>query len=277
MKTAIALGTFDGIHIAHQSVLSIPDEYKKTAVTFLKPPKMYFANKDELITDYQTKLKALEKMGFTQVVALDFLKVKDTSPKEFLDFLLNEYNPSLISCGFNYHFGKNGEGDTAFLKEYCSQIGIECRICEQVNIDGKPVSSTLIRKLLKNGEIEKANTLLLEPFSFSAIVHHGDSRGHTIGFPTINQYYPENLVKVKFGVYKTQVSFNQKAYHGITNIGIRPTFKSEQVISETFIKDFSGDLYGKNVKITLKEFLREEIKFASLEDLRRQIEIDKTK
>ena len=277
MKTAIALGTVDGIHIAHRSVLSIPDGYKKIAVTFLKPPKMYFADKDELIMDYEDRVKALEKMGFTDIVALDFLKVKNTSPKDFLDFLVAEYNPSLISCGFNYHFGKNGEGDTEFLKKYCDNFGIECRICEQVNIDGEAVSSTLIRNLLKCGEIEKANSLLFQPFSFSAIVEHGDMRGRTIGFPTLNQYYPENLVKVKFGVYKTKVTFNQKTYDGITNIGIRPTFKSERVISETFIKDFSGDLYGENVKITLKEFLREEIKFASLEDLRGQIQIDKTK
>ncbi len=277
MKTAIALGTFDGIHIAHRSVLSIKNEYKKTAVTFMKPPKMYFTDKDELIMDYEAKVLALKKMGFANIVALDFLKVKDTSPKAFLDFLISEYNPSLISCGFNYHFGKNGEGDTAFLKEYCEPKGIECCICEQVNIDGEAVSSTLIRNLLKSGEIKKANSLLFQPFSFSATVEHGDSRGRTIGFPTLNQYYPENLVKVKFGVYKTEVSFNQKTYEGITNIGIRPTFKSERVISETYIKDFSGDLYGEKVTITLKEFLRDEIKFASLEDLRKQIEIDKTK
>ena len=277
MKTAIALGTFDGIHIAHRRVLSIGDGYKKIAVTFLKPPKMYFTNQDELIMDYEAKVKALEKMGFCDVVALDFLKVKDTPPKEFLDFLIAEYNPSLISCGFNYHFGNNGEGDTALLKEYCKNFGIEYRICDEIDVDGMAVSSTYIRNLLKNGEIDKANSLLFEPFSFSATVEHGDSRGHTIGFPTLNQYYPENLVKVKFGVYKTEVTVNDKVYDSITNIGIRPTFKSERIISETYVKNFSGDLYGKNVKVTLKEFLREEIKFASLEDLKRQIEIDKTK
>ncbi len=277
MKTAIALGTFDGIHIAHQRVLSIPNGYKKIAVTFPKPPKMYFADKDELIMDYEAKASTLKEMGFTDVIPLDFLKVKDTSPKEFLKFLITEYNPSIISCGFNYHFGKNGEGDTAFLKEYCKQNGVACRICERVDIDGQAVSSTLIRNLLKSGKIKKANSLLSVPFSFSSVVEHGDSRGRKIGFPTLNQYYPENLVKVKFGVYKTVVTFDAKTYNGITNIGVRPTFKSKRVISETFVKDFSGDLYGKNVKITLKEFLREEIKFASLEDLRRQIEIDETK
>ena len=238
---------------------------------------MYFTDNDELIIDYETKVSLLNDMGFEDIIALDFLNVKDTKPLEFLDFLKNKFNPSLISCGYNYHFGKNGEGDTAFLKEYCRKNDILCRICDRVDVEGQAVSSTFIRSLLKNGEIEKANSLLVVPFSFYGVVEHGDSRGRTIGFPTINQYYPENLVKVKFGVYKTTVTFDGKTYDGVTNIGIRPTFESKRIISETFVKDFSGNLYGKNIKITLKEFLREEMKFASLETLRRQIEIDKTK
>jgi riboflavin kinase/FMN adenylyltransferase len=112
------------------------------------------------------------------------------------------------------------------------------------------------------------------PFFFEAEVLQGDKRGRTIGFPTINQKYPEDLVKVKFGVYKTKVIADGKAYDGITNIGLRPTFESEYIISETFIKDFSGDLYGKTVKIVLEEFIRPEVKFGSLEELKQQIEKD---
>ncbi len=274
MKTALALGAFDGIHIAHREVLSLPKGYKKLAITFLKPPKMFFTGEDELLMKYETKVKALKELGFCDVISLDFNAVRDTEPESFLKYLSEKYNPSLISCGFNYHFGKEGKGDTVLLESYCKEKGIECRICEEIDIDGNPVSSTIIRNMLKNGEIKKANSLLLKPFGFEAIVEHGDSRGRTIGFPTINQFYPENLVKVKFGVYKTEVSFENKAFEGITNIGIRPTFESERVISETFIKDFSGDLYGKSVEITLKEFLRSEKKFASLEELKKQICID---
>ncbi len=273
MKTALALGTFDGLHIAHREVLSLPCEYKKTAVTFLCPPKMFFNNNYELLMTFENKVKALNKIGF-EVEAFDFSEVKDMKPMEFLEFLLKKYTPSLISCGFNYCFGKDGEGDTALLKSFCQNKGIECRICEEIDFNGKPISSSVIRNMLKNGEIAKANSLLLEPFSFEAIVEHGDSRGRTIDFPTINQKYPQELVKVKFGVYKTKVSFNGTEYDGITNIGLRPTFKSDYVISETYIKDFSGDLYGKNIRIQLVKFLREEKKFYSLEDLKQQINID---
>lgn len=274
MKTAIALGTFDGVHIAHRFVLSVPNEYKKVAVTFKMPPKMFFEGESELLMTYEDKVLALKSLGFSEIVSLDFEKVKNTEASEFLELLYEQYNPSLISCGFNYRFGKNGGGDVALLKTFCEKKGIECRVCEAVTVDGQAVSSTLIRKLLKQGEIKKANELLASEFSFTASVDHGDERGRTIGFPTLNQKYPEDLVKIKFGVYKTKVLFDGEEYDGITNIGIRPTFETDYVISETFIKDFSGELYGKDVKIVPKKFLRDEIKFASLEELKKQIEKD---
>ncbi len=274
MKTAIALGTFDGIHIAHRKVLELPETYKKTAVTFLVPPKMFLEHKKELLMTFEQKEEALRDLGFFEIVPLDFEKVKDIEPIEFLEFLYSKFNPQTISCGFNYRFGKGGKGDTELLREFCEQKGIALKICPPIEKDGVMVSSSLIRNLLKNGETERANQLLQFPFSFSAEVIKGDKRGRTIGIPTINQKYPENLVQIKFGVYKTKVLIGTEVYDGITNIGIRPTFKSDYVISETYIKDFSGDLYGKNVKIVLEKFLREEKKFASLEELKSQIEID---
>ncbi len=274
MKNAIALGTFDGVHIAHRQVLSLPCGYKRIAVTFLKPPKMFFEDKQELIMTYTQKAEVLKSLGYDEVCPLDFESVKDTPPSEFLEFLYNKYNPSFISCGFNYHFGKNGKGDTEVLKAFCDEKGIELNICPPVMQGEKTVSSSFIRQLLKDGQIQKANDLLVAPFSFFAEVLQGDKRGRTIGFPTINQKYPEDLVKLKFGVYKTKVSFDGMEYYGITNIGLRPTFETDYVISETYIKDFSGDLYGKNVKIEVLEFLREEKKFSSLEELKEQIDKD---
>ena len=274
MKTAVALGTFDGIHIAHRLVLDLPNGSKKTAVTFLKPPKMVLFKNYELLMNFEDKVKAFEQMGFEDVLALDFEKVKDQSPQEFLDFLYETYKPQIISCGFNFRFGKNGEGNTAFLQEYCDKKGICLKVCDEVKNDGVLVSSSYIRDLLKQGEIEKANALLSVPFSYSGKVIEGDKRGRTMGFPTINQRYPEELVKLKFGVYKVRVLFDGKEYDGITNIGIRPTFETDYVISETYINDFSGDLYGKNVRIMPQKFLRGEVKFSSIEELKNQIEAD---
>ncbi len=274
MKTAIALGTFDGLHIAHRKVLELPSKYKKTAVTFKIPPKMYFSKTTELLLPFSDKCRLLEGLGFEEIDALEFEEVMNTEPTEFLELIYKKYNPSYISCGFNYRFGKGGAGDTALLKAFCDRKGICLNVCESITQNGEVVSSSTIRNMLKEGRTEEANSLLFEPFSFTAQVEKGDKRGRTIGFPTINQRYPTDLVKVKFGVYKTRVFFDGKGFDGITNIGIRPTFEKDYVTSETYIKDFSGDLYGKNVKIELIKFLREEKKFESLQELKKQIEED---
>lgn len=274
MKNAIALGTFDGVHKGHRKVLDLPDDCRKIVITFSSPPKALLLGKNELITNLKTKIELLKNIGIEEIEILDFNKVKDMTPIEFLDFIYKKYSPSLISCGFNYRFGKNGQGDTELLGEYCNQKGIAFKCCEPVTETDKPISSTLIREFIKNGEIEKANLLLTRPFSFKANVISGQKKGRTIGFPTVNQKYPTDLVLAKFGVYKSKVFVFDKEYYGITYIGKRPSFGSEYVISETYIKDFSGDLYGQEVKISLLKYLREEMKFSSFEELKNQVKMD---
>lgn len=276
MRNAIAFGTFDGVHIAHRKVLDLPDGYKKVAVTFKTPPKMFFTKNYELIMPFEQKQKVLNSLGFNEILALDFETVKDMPLNDFLLFICEKYNPALISCGFDYRFGKGAEGDVTSLSEFCREKGIELKVCDEVLYKNQTVSSSMIRSYLKNGEIETANECLTVPFSFTAQVIKGDSRGRTIGFPTINQKYPQTLVKLKFGVYKTKVLFDGQEYDGVTNIGVRPTFESDYVISETHIKNFSGDLYGKDVKIVPVKFLREEKKFSSIQELKKQIEKDIT-
>lgn len=274
MKNALSLGTFDGVHKGHRAVLELPKGYRKIAVTFAVPPKAHITGEYGLIKTQADKEKTLKKIGINEILTLDFSTVKDMSAEDFLLYLWQTYEPALISCGFNYRFGKDGRGDTELLKKFCSKRGIELFICEPVGFEGGVISSSLIRELLKKGEILKANELLGEPFSFEAEVIRGDKRGRTIGFPTVNQKYPEEQVKVRFGVYKTKVSFEDKEYYGITDIGIRPTYKSDYVISETFIKDFCGDLYGKALRVSLLEFIRDEKKFSSLEQLQAQLKDD---
>lgn len=274
MKTALCFGTFDGLHKGHKKVLSLPIGFKKIVVTFSVPPKLIFSGEKELLMTYKDKLEALKDLGVDEVLTLDFELVKDMSPEDFLESLYEKYSPSIICCGFNYRFGKGALGDTEQIGEFCKKKGIEFKVAQPVTENEKTVSSTLIREFIKNGEIDKANNLLTKPFSFEGEVIKGDARGRTIGYPTINQKYPEELVKLKFGVYKTKIIVDGKEFEGITNIGIRPTFKTDYVIAETYIKDFSGDLYGERLRIIPLEFLREEIKFSSIEELKRQIEID---
>ena len=273
MKNALALGTFDGLHKGHLAVLSMPEGYNKIALVFERPPKAVFGGEPCSIMTFAQKGQGLAELGI-KAEKLKIEEVRNLSAEDFLQDIKNRFNPALISCGFNYHFGAGGKGTTELLSRFCEENNIILKVCEPVNIEGEPVSSSRIREHLKKGEIEKANLLLSDKFSYCNPVLHGDGRGRTLGFPTLNQRYPEELVPLKFGVYKTEISLNGKIYKGISDIGKRPTYPVDFIISETFIKDFSGDLYGENVKITPLEFLREERKFGSVSELKEQIEKD---
>lgn len=270
MQNAVALGTFDGIHKGHLSVLNIPDNYNKTALIFRIPPKCVKKGVIELLLTPEEKILKLKNMGFA-VSVLDFNEVEKLSAAEFLEYVNRRFSPALISCGFNYRYGYGGDGDTAQLGEFCGEKGIILKVANPVTEEGKPISSSLIRKLLKSGDIAHANRLLGYDFSFVSEVIKGDGRGKTLGFPTINQRYPQNLTPPKFGVYESKILIDGKTYKGITNIGVRPTFPSDFIISETFIKDFTGDLYGRSLRVSLKSFLRDEKKFSSVEELKIQV------
>jgi riboflavin kinase/FMN adenylyltransferase len=273
-KNAVALGTFDGVHIGHRKVLDLPDDCRKIAVCFSKPPKSVLGGTIELLCDNSKKTQVMKKIGIDEVYTLDFEEMKDKTAEEFLEFIKAQFNPKIISCGFNYRFGKGAKGDIELLRKFADENGIRLICANPVKRDGELVSSTGIRSLLKDGKIEKANSLMSESFSFTSTVISGDRRGRTIGFPTINQRYPESLVALKFGVYKSKVYFGGREYEGITNIGKRPTYPSDYIIAETFIKDFQGDLYGEKVTVCPISFLREEVKFGSLDELKKQIESD---
>ena len=274
MKTAIALGTFDGLHKGHLAVLEKTLPFSSVAVTFRIPPKAVVSGHAELLMSTKDRLEALKKIGVKQIELLDFEKVCDLSPKEFLDFLYNKFSPALISCGYNYKFGKSAAGDTEFLRKYCEEKQIEFCCNECICEGNDPINSTLLRSRLRNGETELANTQIYGGFGFSAPVIHGDCRGRKIGFPTINQKYPENLVKVKFGVYVSKVFIGEKCYDSITNIGIRPTWRTDDIMSETHIKNFSGDLYEKTVTVKLIRYIRPERQFSSLEELQNTLNND---
>lgn len=272
MKTAVALGTFDGLHAGHRAVLSKTQGFYSIAVTFRIPPKAIKA--PCMLMTPEDRHQALIELGINEVSMFDFEDLCNLTPRQFLDFLRLKLGPTRIVCGFNYRFGKGAQGDRYYLSDYCAEHGIEFLCVESVCEDSSPVSSTSIRNLISCGDIKAANTMLYKPFGFTAEVIRGDHRGTKIGFPTINQPYPQLLVTPRFGVYSSTVTVDGKKYKGITNIGVRPTFKTEQVGSETYIKDFLFDVYEKSVRIELMDFIREEKKFSSLEELQNAIKKD---
>ncbi len=281
MDHVIVLGTFDGLHKGHKAVLNAALNFKTlspVAVTFSEPPKRKTQNVFvPMLLTFEKKTEMLESMGFSEIFVLDYDEVHDLEPIEFLDMLFEKYSIKAVVCGFNYRFGKGGQGDAALLSHYCFEHGAEAVVVPAATVSGQTVSSSLIREMIANGDISFANMLLGHPFSFDATVIHGEERGRTMGFPTINQQLNEQLAVPRFGVYASAVTVDGKDYPAVTNIGIRPTFLLKKPLCETYIIDFEGDLYGENVTLKLLSFMREEERFDNLEQLAAAIESDKEK
>lgn len=264
--TALALGMFDGIHIGHKAVLraAIDSGLFPIAVTFFDTQK----NKTDLLMSPQKKKDALLGMGFKQVVMMNYDAVRSWLPLPYLSSLRMNFNPELICCGDNFRFGINASGDVKILENYCQSHGIKTKIIHAVKDEnGNLVTSTNIRKMIMNGQVEEANKLMNNNFSFTQTVMRGDGIGHKLGFPTINQELPLELVVPKFGVYATKVSVNDQVFDAVTNIGIRPTRPSDTPICETHIIGFDGDIYDSAVTVRLEKFIREEQKFETTEQL----------
>ena len=276
-KTAVALGTFDGVHAGHKAVLSAAAEsgFTPVAVAFRVPPKSFFYEEGIILTDEPLKTALIKKAGIEKIDYIDFPEVKDISPEDFFSSLVNKYDPKVIVCGYNYTFGKGGKGDTALLSKLCKEKGISLLVMDKVTVDGEPVSSSRIRQLLKDGKTKEAVSLLPAGFPITAQVLHGDKRGRTIDFPTFNQCYPEKKARVKYGVYLTRTVIDGIQYFGMTNIGVRPTYPIKAPLCETYLFNYNGDLYGSTVSLHLLEFIREEKKFSTLNELKEAIEKDK--
>ncbi len=272
-EIAIALGTFDGVHLGHTAVLNETAGFEKIALTFNAPPK---GGENNLLMLPEEKNNTLKTMGIKPIV-LNFQDVKDLSPLEFLNNVKEKYNPLVIASGFNFRFGKNAEGNSDVLLDFCKKNGIEYRLSNAVMFENAPISSTRIRQAVAKGDVQSAFKMLGRYFSFENKVIHGEKRGRIIGFPTINQPYPKKLVVPRFGVYASIVEIDGKTYPAVTDIGIRPTFKTEYIISETNIIDYNGDAYEKSARISLVQFLRDETKFGSLNELKSAISRDKKK
>ena len=235
------------------------------AVTGEAPPK--------LITDSE-RAELFKKKGI-ETFTVSFSEIRDFSPEEFVEeILIKKLNAKVVLCGFNYRFGNKAKGDAKLLENLCIEKGIKCVIIDEVEIDGMAVSSTAIRKAVECGDIEKANSMLGRCFGYCTEVINGDKRGRTWGFPTVNQKLPEGLSVPCSGVYESVVTVDAKSYKGITNIGSRPTVGTKEMLSETHILDFDGELYGKCVDIRLVRFIRKEQKFSSFQELIEQIKSD---
>lgn len=259
-RRAVALGDFDGMHLAH-----------KTVITGAENTVIYSVN-----NKFSLLQKSLFERLYPNTVFADFDEIKNMDGEEFINkILLEKFGAGIVLCGYNFRFGKNASWSAMDLRTYLEKRDVWVRILEHLDFEEEPISSTRIRKAVSDGKIELANKMLGYNFTFESPVIKGDKRGRTIGFPTINQHLPEGLIVPKFGVYESRTFADGNEYLSFTNIGIRPTWQVDKPLAETHIFDFNGDLYDKNVRVELISYLREEKKFSSVEELKKQLEYDK--
>lgn len=281
----VALGCFDGVHIGHGQVIKAAKE-KATQLncqcavwTFSEPPKNYFSpGAAPLITDSIEKRKLIASLGVDKLISVPFCEktARITAEDFFYSILIDKLKAVHIVCGYDYSFGAKGMGNTSILKELCEENSIGLTILPSVCVNGIPVSSSAIRDAISNGNISEASCLLGRHYAIKAKIINGQHLARSLGFPTVNQRVPDKLLVPKHGVYVSRISIEgiKKKFYGITNVGERPTVDTEGLFVETYIFDFSGDIYGKYAKIEFLHFIREETKFDSIETLTQQVNKD---
>lgn len=277
-ETAVALGNFDGLHVGHRAVITqmmhCAGQAAPAVLKFREHPALTEGAKPFLLMSEADCVKRLQAQGIF-VLTYDYPAVRSLSPEEFVRCILkDELRASSVSCGYNYRFGKDAAGDSQMLCSLCEKYGIRVAVSPEICFRGKPVSSTAIREALLRGDMTTANGMLGEPYSYDYTVVLGDQRGRLLGAPTINQFFPQEILVPRYGVYASMVETEGKKYAAVTNIGLRPTIGHSKPRSETYIEGFRGDLYGKNPRVSLLEYMRPEIKFDSLEQLGAQIAAD---
>ena len=278
----LALGFFDGVHIAHRDLFECAREIAtKRGLAF---GIFTFASSGAIKSDAQRlyddgeKAELFESLGADFVVYADFGRVAGLSPEDFVKkTLCDELNCQVCVAGFNFRFGKGAAADSARLSALMSEAGGEAVIREEITADGRTLSATLIRTLISSGKIEEANSLLGSPYYIIGRISHGRRDGHKIGFPTANIIIDEGKIMPKRGVYRVAAVIDGKIYGGVSNIGVCPTFDGDEIRLETHIIGFEGDLYGKELRVYLLGYLREERRFNSVDELKMQINVDKNK
>ncbi len=275
------LGYFDGVHLGHRALIKravdlAKGEHPVAVWTFDSLPK------GDILTDNAEKCELFHEAGVDYAVFEDFASLRDLDGATFFrDVIANRHHPSAVVCGYNFRFGRGAAWTSDDLRTFAEDTGIACTVVPPVERDGAALSSTTVRSLITAGNTDAAADLLGRPYSVTLPVVHGRQLGRTIGHPTINQILPPGRIAPSRGVYRCTVEFTDKTgvfytRDGVCNIGSRPTVNSDasDVTLETYIFDYSGDLYDVVIKTSFCEKLRDERKFSSVEELAEQIRRD---
>lgn len=282
--TAVTVGKFDGLHIGHQKQLHMILEEKKKGrsacvFTFDPAPAVFFGKADgRELTTREEKRYLLEQMGVDVLVEFPMnARTAAMAPELFVEqMLVGNMKAVMVAAGTDVSFGAGGAGDAALLQDLSHKYGYDLRLTEKVCLGGREVSSTYVREAVEQGNMELAACLLGAPYMVRGRVVHGRRLGRTLGIPTINLLPEKCKLLPPCGVYFSRVIWKGESYPAISNIGYKPTVSgAEEVLGvETYLYDFSGDLYGQEVQVQLCSFHREEKKFDSVEELKEQMQQD---
>tara|TARA_Y200000002_G_scaffold348323_1_gene324183 strand:- start:4898 stop:5791 length:894 start_codon:yes stop_codon:yes gene_type:complete len=269
------IGAFDGVHLGHQALINMAKSIstKYQILTFDPVPKKYFDIMHRLLSTKDMKIDILSRFNPESVIFLNFEDVKDLNPKDFCNILEKKLNTKSIVVGKDFKFGKNREGDVNFLIKYFGKSNVH--VLNDYVVNDSKISSTLIKSTINQGNLDLANQYLGYSYKLKGTVMHGNRMGHQIGFPTANISIDINLVVPKFGVYEVVVIKDDKTYKGVMNIGNKPTVSDDINLSyEVHILDFDEDIYESVLEVELLSFIREEIKFDNIDQLKTQIALD---
>lgn len=284
-QCVLTLGNFDGVHLGHQQLINhLITQGKRlnlpTVVMLFEPQPLEFFcpdNAPSRLTSFQEKVILIEKLGIDYIIAVPFNQTfAKMSADDFIqDWLINKLQAKYIAIGDDFRFGYERKGDINLLEHYAQTNGFMVESIPTFVFDHLRVSSTAVRKALSNNDFQLAHCLLGRNYAITGRVVHGNALARQLGFPTANIHLHRKKPALQ-GVYLVKVknSCSQQSYHGIANIGIRPTIEGKKAILEVNLFDFSGDLYGQYLDVTFIKKLRDEKKFNSLTELKEQITQD---
>ncbi len=282
--TAVTVGSFDGVHLGHQKILSdlkeiaVKNDAETVVISFEPHPKIFF-NPDSdmrLLTTMDEKISLISQQNIDYLILQKFdKKFAAQTPEIFIKKLMTHLNMKDLLIGHDHRFGKNRSGTYDFIKSLENQYGFKTHKIEPVKVNGKEVSSTLIRQTLRKGAVDLAQVYLGRPYFLTGQVVHGNRLGRKLGFPTANLTIREKYKLIpRQGVYLVRSFIDNQPVYGMMNIGYRPTINGRRLIMEVHFFDYDGDLYGKDIAVYFLKRLRDEQKFPDLEALKEQLKKD---
>lgn len=281
-RSAVALGKFDGIHLGHRRLLERVLEQKEKGLltvvfTFDTSAASFFGGETKELSTREEKREMFSRLGIDVLIEFPLNReTAATEPAEFVArYLAGQMQTAYLCAGPDISFGRGGAGDYALLAQYAGTYGYEVELIDKVRVGGEEVSSTRVRQAVREGDMEKVSAMLGAPYCVNGKVVHGRQLGRKLGMPTANLLPDERKLLPPNGVYYSRAKLGERVYRGISNVGYKPTVSEEKVLGvETYLYDFTKEVYDRDMTVELLAFRREERAFESVEALRRQIEAD---